>query len=280
MKLLLTSFAIAFSLILGAQPLPTIGEVFDFDIRDEFHYKSFIPHQPPNGVRTLILDKTYSADSNSVSYRIVRRSYTSQVVWSSPPHLDYTFTTDTFNLQFTDLDSSIYHHDQAFLKDTIRDQDDCNTAITGYDYCVGSFEPICYRRNYGLGLGMVEDYHYDPTSGTNQYVMADTRLVYYKKGGVSCGVADTLGLSTIERRALASYEIYPNPAHDYIYLQAVLDPPRDLVVRIYDSQGKLVHQESLTSLERKVSLKNLNPGLYFLHLQSDDQIGMRTFLKK
>jgi len=280
MKLLLTSFAIFFSLALGAQSLPTIGEVFDYDINDEFHYESFIPFQPPNGSRSTILDKIYSADSNTVSYQILNHSYTSEMIWASQPYLEYTFTTDTFDIQYTDLDSSIYHYDQNFVNDSARYQDDCNTAITGYDYCVGSFEPICFRRAYGKGLGMVENYHYDPTSGTNQYVMADTRLVYYKKGGVTCGVADTFGLSSPVTVAPVSFEMYPNPVHDHIILQLNLDHAQKQLLSIYNSQGKLVHHESITSSKSKLSLNHLKPGLYFLHLQHNEQVGVQTFIKR
>ena len=69
--------------------------------------------------------------------------------------------------------------------------------------------------------------------------------------------------------------IYPNPAHDRIYLKGKNTIKH---VSIYDLQGKIVHDESFSgSLEQTLFIDHLTPGLYLV--QATDQTGTITTSK-
>jgi hypothetical protein len=97
----------------------TIGEVFDFEINDEFHYEilqRFTSY--PEGERILVTDKYYSADSNTVTYIFSRNGYSSWFEDEPEPHLEYSFWNDTKSESYTSLDSSIYHFELYMRYDT------------------------------------------------------------------------------------------------------------------------------------------------------------------
>lgn len=59
-KSLLTLIVFGLCLSLSGQELMTIGEVFNFEINDEFHSSSNLTGQPPNADRITIINKYYS----------------------------------------------------------------------------------------------------------------------------------------------------------------------------------------------------------------------------
>lgn len=66
-----------------------------------------------------------------------------------------------------------------------------------------------------------------------------------------------------------SVDIYPNPVHDFININ-IEGEQQDIMVSIYTVSGQLVRQESLTEMNNQVNLSELNGGLYFIKIESDD----------
>lgn len=71
-------------------------------------------------------------------------------------------------------------------------------------------------------------------------------------------------------------EIYPNPAKTVLnirYTQSF----RPTILKIYDISGKFIREINLANPETQISLKNMNPGIYFLNLEG--KIKKFTILK-
>ena len=114
MKIILILNFLLFTICISAQEILTIGEVFDFEIGDIFQYKSELNYEPANASRITILDKTFSADNDTVFYT-KRRNYYNMYNFDGT----YTFQNDTISSFYTNLDSSILSYDPKFSYDTI-----------------------------------------------------------------------------------------------------------------------------------------------------------------
>jgi hypothetical protein len=60
-----------------------------------------------------------------------------------------------------------------------------------------------------------------------------------------------------------SFLIHPNPAEDYLYITSNLNAKSLIDLFLYDLQGRIIIQDRFTS-EKIISVKDLNPGVYFL----------------
>ncbi len=86
----------------------------------------------------------------------------------------------------------------------------------------------------------------------------------------SLSFATVSGLESLAARQIA---LYPNPASDYIYIENM---PQDVIgFRIYDVQGKLIQQPAFLN---KVDVSQLQEGLYFLQLQTKEELLTKQFL--
>lgn len=172
----------------------TRGEVFDFQVGDEFQYFDFVL-QSPNRDRVTVIGRTNS--SNSVTYELAHNSYYTTYNGAG---LDYHFWTDTQTVQYNMLSSSIYTlTPYQFSWDTIIDTDNCGIDVQGYDFCdTSAFEFQYYTRKYGRGLGIKDDYFLDYSNPPFTSPDTDFIMTFYKKGLVECGNRDNATLSINE----------------------------------------------------------------------------------
>ena len=92
--------------------------------------------------------------------------------------------------------------------------------------------------------------------------------------GCTAVVGDTVG--TILSIALFTdkidWNIYPNPAHDFITVQVDLAESNEIEIKMYSVLGKLVHysaMENLQSVNHKINLTEIPNGIYFINLATD-----------
>ena len=142
------------------QELLKIGEVFNFDVNDEFHYSGNNPEQPPNADRIKIIEKYYSVTGDTLFYVRSHDSYFTTIIWDPEPYLEYYFWTDTTTKFYYHLDSSIYYYDVGFQYDTSIYYSNffCDSLINECEYEIGEFEPDYYLNIYGKGLGLVYEF--------------------------------------------------------------------------------------------------------------------------
>ena len=150
---------------LQGQNLLTIGEVFDFEIGDEFHY-AWNDGATPGGDRSEVLWKYVSPNQDTVVYAISHNAYT-VVQISIPPYGQINFSKWTDTVSYIYLDSSIAWYDYHFNLDSniYIGNDSCGTGINAYDIVIGTFEPDYYKATYGRGLGRTRSYSYSTSSG-------------------------------------------------------------------------------------------------------------------
>lgn len=63
-------------------------------------------------------------------------------------------------------------------------------------------------------------------------------------------------------------EVYPTIVNDYIYIKLPLMENKEVLLRIFDINGKIAHQEYISG-SKSVNL-NLTPGIYFVSVRIGD----------
>ncbi|MES2761986.1 MAG: T9SS type A sorting domain-containing protein [Bacteroidota bacterium] len=78
------------------------------------------------------------------------------------------------------------------------------------------------------------------------------------------------------------FEIYPNPAKDYLNVRkAVMDGKVERVnYEVEDVLGKFVLSGKSDEKEFSVNISDLNPGIYFLRLQVNNSVVVKKFVKE
>lgn len=257
------------SLTICAQDFMTIGEVFDFNINDEFHIKGQAENQSPNADRIQIVDKYYSSNNNTVYYVRHHDSYYTTPLMD-PPYLEYHFWTETDTVSYTNLDSSItsYNHWTSFdtamtYYDTIIgiSEDYCDSLINGYQYTLNTFEPNYYSDEFGKGLGMITNYYYNPA----EYTMYDIRLFYFKKNDIECGTPDNTTVSINENNIDDSFFISPNPANNILIIENI-DNIEIKSISLINLNGQVLKkfESNMTTLD----ISDVFSGLYILDIST------------
>ena len=76
----------------------------------------------------------------------------------------------------------------------------------------------------------------------------------------------------------SSFRIYPNPANDKLYIEVKTEIKEIVVYDIYGKTQKLKNSES-QNLRISVDLSNLNAGIYFIRLVTNDGVITKQFVK-
>lgn len=69
---------------------------------------------------------------------------------------------------------------------------------------------------------------------------------------------------------------YPNPASDYVTVSVSGDAARPVVVRIFDSTGRICYASQIADSELRIPVSNLPAGMYVLQL-TDKKKNIQTF---
>ncbi len=257
----------------NCQTMPTFGEIFDFDVNDEFQYREYSPGSPTTSVtRYIITDKYFSVANDTVFYGRLFHNYVSTWDFTPPGHMVYYFSSYTDTVFITNLDALI----NTIFSNEVNDS--CNISsdtlyyasdfceVFSYDHyrCLGCcFEGQMTTFVYGIGIGLAF-YHYTYPSEWDEVIK---KLFYYKKGVIECGEPDLLAVSVNEPEiAKKALQVYPNPADNVIHFSTgSSDCSR---VAVFNSLGIIVL--SLNEyLDGPVSTSSLDNGLYFVRIEND-----------
>jgi hypothetical protein len=262
-------------LSVSGQELMTIGEVFNFEINDEFHFRSSLNGQPPNADRITIIDKYFSQNGDTVNYVESHNSYWTNIIWEPEPYLEYHFWTDTATVKYYDLDSSLIFYEIGFQFDTniFYSEYYCDSLVNWCQYYIGPpFEPDYYRNSYGRGIGLVGEYMeyggvMDPSVNTN--------LFYYKKNGIECGMPDTttVGIND-DFKQYKEFESYPNPAKDVLFI----DNASGSHFQLFSINGLLILESEISTEHFELKLKDVPEGMYFLRFEKDLEINAKKII--
>ena len=262
----------------------TIGEIFNFDINDEFHTK-WLPPAPPNAKRILITNKYYGQNSDTLYYIRSFSNYSSVEVDYPEPHLEYSFEYYIDTVFYTSLDSSIVEYlvesENIDLEDTLEhieytsanNESLCNIQtdnilrFKGWDYHGDS-----YIYTFSPGLGQTY-FSFFPEA----FPEMENSLFFFKKGEYICGTPDLVNMNIKnEVEHIGVLHIYPNPCYETIKILGI-DIQIDDFIFIYDSNGRLIREFKYS--DNYIDIKGLISGFYHLVILKDSIILHGSFIK-
>jgi hypothetical protein len=270
--LIILTFLMALFVRSNAQPLLTIGEVFDYEIGDEFQTKWDGWHTGIYGPRTdryKVIGKSYSTNNDTVLYTIIKDGYQ----WVDLPPATCFYWSDTINAIYTHLDSAISYYDDHFFMFTNSvhyNGPDCGIlSMNGWNYNWGPYD---WWKTYGKGLGLISQGYVQIPTGEW------TILFYYKKNGISCGTPDLTGVGIEETISEADFTITCAPATTSIHLINRSDQPK-YRCELFNSVGQLILQTELSGEDNYLYISHFKAGLYIIHVFCGNKQTTLKFIK-
>ena len=71
-----------------------------------------------------------------------------------------------------------------------------------------------------------------------------------------------------------SFSVYPNPNQGRFYIKNPFNRPQDAISRIYDLQGRLVHEQPIAFIsepQQVIDTQGLQEGIYILHMIAEGE---------
>jgi len=252
----------------------TIGEVFDFNVNDEFHY-DLMDNTLPHAYRVKIIDRQFTQNFDTVTYIRKWSEYTTYLYADS---LIYSFGEYIDTVYYTMLDSTIEHYlvyeenfnpedTTLYLKSTVGLYS-CSDKSYDFTWCYidepGDTNCTDWTNQivkYVKGLGRVYHQKY-PGNEYNEWTRY--RLFYYNKGDSTCGTPETTEIGRDRIQNNNEIFISPNPASNFISINN-LNPVHDVIISICNLSGELISEER-KSYPYKINVSKLNPGMYLLSI--------------
>lgn len=275
---LFTSLFLLVSILSYSQDFPTRGEIYDYEVGDEFHrinsdswgYYGTVDFGDSIFITQEIVDKYYSESGDTLYYQLFIQKM--ERYYSNPGNNNYSeYYT---NIEFANLDG-IVEGDEIIEGGSL--YNGRKTVMTNYEYGGGTSEEIYVTHSWTVGCGysLYSRYSWRWDLLLGEY--DDHRLVYYKKGDEEWGEEQTIvGLNELNNEN--EIQIFPNPASDYINIQS----QENAVIQIYNSTGQIILTQKTNSSNAQIDVSVLPAGVYFVNLMDEEGliVGKSKFLKK
>jgi len=273
MKNKLIIIGVLFSLISinsKSQEFSTLGEIYNFEINDEFH---FLHYYCCNDLSFQLQKQTIinkQVNNNIIVYNCLTSVF--DFINTTPPVL-----SDTSVFQRLDTITILYPDSIIFgPEDTVIISPD---LYNGRKICVNktfvlnSLMIKKYVDGCGLALFGWKDYFNNSCSLTDS-------LIYYKKDNKEWG--KTL-LRNSSHELNPQLQIYPNPVKDFLFIKNLNPNTKIQDISIISAEGKEVLNGRYNSVENngeiKLDLSIIPKGLYFVYFSTNNVIIANPIIK-
>lgn len=273
MKSVLMFTALFLATILHSQTILTVGEIFDYNINDEFHTVNDYPPGPPNAIRMKVIAKHFSAANDTVFYTRSFNNYYSVFNPYPTPHLDYYFDIYVDSVFYTNLTDSILCNSMDTSCVSIVDTTICGVPTNGVSYL---WLEIYNATIYGKGLGVVRDVYVENGSPDQSY---DYKIFYFKKDTIECGIPDLITSVSSNIASDGFATVYPNPFTDKFNIRFE-DDNHSYRIKIFDLKGQEIFETKVNGCSSVVIDKIMYKGLYILIMETEDKSFQTKIVKR
>lgn len=279
----------------NAQSALTIGEIFDFNVGDEFHHLIGGPEDSiiKNLQRVEIVDKFYSANNDTLFYvqhnfGYIQTNTSNGIFFEFENFIDTAAYTNLNNIidpfcpyQFQPLSANMGPFYFQINQDTIRQDYDGVLAYQCSMYNAPTFNSADYwSESWGVGIGIIFS-GYFPLMNTSSFY--SYQLVYYKKGLNLFGIPDTLdstdiGVQELYPSTASLISVYPNPSSDFINFDWKENSYFD--IRVISSDGRLVMDRRRMYRGQNLNISELPSGSYIMQFNGVNGTSQSLFLKQ
>ncbi|MFN3444321.1 MAG: T9SS type A sorting domain-containing protein [Bacteroidia bacterium] len=271
----------------------TWSDIYNFDVGDEFHYLDYdytSLYSRSNNRRTTNADTCRSIyivynkqiTNDSFLYSFIRRKY---CTFKNDSNQSASLVTDSFDAIYNrdtllDRQPGIAYPNKygnfddvytlalklnttekyTYLRDVFFDEGDTCANIAPDMYST--------PRYYYKGCGgpyyetSFKDF-LDEGSSAHQ-------LVYYKKSNQTWGNPWPQNVSLSKTQQQHTFAIYPNPAKNWLFV----NNPNTLIFgfKLLNVWGEVVFETIINTGENNLNISELKRGIYFYHLQNEEQV--------
>lgn len=267
------SFGIFLTTYCNAQNYPTIKEVFDFEVADEFHY-IWTESNTPGGYKYRILAKRLSLSQDTLSYVRERTAYSSELLTQPINHFRFSFQKTTDTIYYTNLDSGIHYYYTVKQSDSIHLVQDTNylspefwnQRIYLYELRTNpNFEPTISTMTHIKGFGQV-NWGYSQVASN---MILGYKLIYARKQGIDYGNPDAYYLknNVSDSHQEIEFQCYPNPVNQLLFFQSLPENLQQITIRSLTGSAYKTYKEK--EWLEPIDLTYLPSGMYILELHSD-----------
>jgi hypothetical protein len=133
----------------------------------------------------------------------------------------------------------------------------------------GTFTSLCNCQYMVIG-----NFYNDANTDTIQ-MFYPYNSAYYYIDDVSITECIPAGVKAHSKMPLS---VYPDPVINEVTIDGLSSKSNS--VNIYNSLGQKVQQEQITGGKGRIDVSSLLPGVYFLHVQSGDQLHTQKLVKE
>jgi len=242
---------------------------------------------------TITSDTQYAAYAESVLGHIFGIGYVPSD-WESGTYDNIPITckfTNAVQIQSVDIANDkktadvIINGDAAFGEPAFSDEDYFKIMIEGFYNGESQGIVSFFLADYTAGNSYVSDTW--NTVNLNSFGMTDslkfnlysTHTGAYGMNTPAYFCLDNIKYSypaSIKNNLSNSISIFPNPATDIVTVINILNAN----IQVYDISGKFIFSKTNCNKTENFNLDNLNSGIYFIKIQSEDEIITKKFIKQ
>ncbi len=166
-------------------------------------------------------------------------------------------------------DCIIYYNgiDTAYIDSIWANGNTVNVIWNIVDSNGSNFDTTSYELNSGNGVYYLQLSVFCPSKAVEDYFTV-TEAIYYENGTIS-----SAGINDLEE---TSVWLYPNPTNDLV---TITFDGNEAELVVYDAQGKLIQTSTITS-GAQVSLRNVETGVYFFELNTENGKNISRIIKQ
>lgn len=279
--------------MIKAQSALTIGQIFDFNVGDEFHHQVY--PQPwyfaldGRKERFRVVEKYYSPNNDTVFYVRHQFGY-SHLIY---PSNTWGFASYNDTVSYTHLDSIVgimntpwpylfpdslswgMPYDIYFNGDLFDTYWNVNSYQTQFGIGMDMF-----GGELGVGIGTVNQGWgpEDPQVEAYGYYMT-----YYKKGDLSFGTPDTIdstdiGIHELYPSTASRISVFPNPSADFVNFDWQNNTYFDIRVIAFD--GRIVFDRRRIYRGNNLNISELPIGTYIIEFSGINGTSQTLFMKQ
>jgi len=242
-----------------SQEISTIGEIYDYEIGDIFHFQYYNVGYFLSITKIQIIDKYYSQNNDTLIYvRDINYKFVQDTSWQYSYYIDTVFYTCLDSLINNGNIDEVYSFSYYYN----------GRIVNEVEYTI----PLEYHhfKKFVTGCGLA--YHWWWDGPSNDYI---DELVYYKKGDEEWGTPLWVSLED-QVNNNHSITIFPNPVENYLNISSEKKISK---IQVYTINGKCIIDSEYT--EKLIDLRYLTSGIiYIIAVKIDDQIIYKKFIKK
>ena len=248
-----------FSFSAGAQDYSTRGEIYDYEVGDEFHFKKeYDGGSMEEYSNVFIIEKYVSPSQDTIQYtKFIMKStwYGNDTIWY--------YSQDTTIETYTNPEA-------IFLADSVYFSPYYNRKISWQDHSIPPY--WIESKYYADGCGLIKHNQREV-----QLPAYDIRywMMYYKKSDQEWGDPYTIVKTSESEQDISSLNIYPNPVRDIMHIAS---SESIIEIQIHDQFGRLAIA-SATNIST-VDISSLDRGVYFLTVITKEGKSCEKFVKQ